>query len=169
MNDLQQPAPGGDDDRQGAMPSFGLRTISLSTAVIKALANEAAPHDIQPVEFNLLQYCSETGECTATQLARVLPVDASRISRIVTRLVDKGFLLRRRLPHDRRTVMLSLTDEGTRLVAELGDRVEAYLLTLLEGYDEEELRMVESVTVRMRANFMAMIESESRRDARSSG
>ena len=142
------------------MPAFGLRAISLSTAIIKALADEAAPHDIQPVEFNLLQYCSETGECTATQLARVLPIDASRISRIVTRLVEKGLLLRRRLPHDRRTVMLSLTDEGTRLVADLGKRVELYLLQLLDGYDEEGLRMVETVTVRMRANFTAMMETQ---------
>ncbi|MDE0179478.1 MAG: MarR family transcriptional regulator [Gammaproteobacteria bacterium] len=160
MTDLQQPAPGGHDQPHEATPSFGLRAISLSTAIIKALADEAAPHDLQPVEFNLLQYCAETGESTATQLARVLPIDASRISRIVTRLVDKGLLIRRRLPHDRRTVMLSLTDEGTRLVAELGERVESYLLRLLEGYDEQDLRMVESITVQMRANFAAMIESE---------
>lgn len=160
MTNLQQPAPGGHDQPQDATPSFGLRAISLSTAIIKALADEAAPHDLQPVEFNLLQYCSETGECTATQLARVLPIDASRISRIVTRLVDKGLLLRRRLPHDRRTVMLSLTDEGTHLVAELGERVERYLLKLLEGYDEQDLRMVESITVQMRANFAAMIEAQ---------
>lgn len=160
MTDPQQPAPGGHDHGRESVPPFGLRAISLSTAIIKALADEAAPHDIQPVEFNLLQYCSETGECTATQLARVLPIDASRISRIVTRLVDKGLLIRRRLPHDRRTVMLSLTDEGTRLVAELGERVERYLLRLLEGYDEEDLRMVESVTVQMRANFAAMMETQ---------
>lgn len=160
MTDVQQPAPGGDDQPQESIPSFGLRAISLSTAIIKALADEAAPHDIQPVEFNLLQYCSESGECTATQLARVLPVDASRISRIVTRLVDKELLVRRRLPHDRRTVMLSLTDDGMRLVADLGERVEVYLLGLLEGYDEQQLRMVESVTVRMRANFAAMMEAQ---------
>ncbi len=160
MTDLQQPSPGGQDFGRTSAPPFGLGAISLSTAIIKALADEAAPYDIQPVEFNLLQYCSETGECTATQLARVLPIDASRISRIVTRLVDKGLLLRRRLPHDRRTVMLSLTDEGTRLVAELGERVESYLLKLLEGYDEEVLRMVESVTAQMRDNYAAMIETE---------
>ena len=158
MTDLQQPTPDSHDQGRESIPPFGLRAISLSTAVIKALADEAAPHDIQPVEFNLLQFCSETGECTATQLARVLPVDASRISRIVTRLVEKGLLLRRRLPHDRRTVMLSLTDEGTRLVAELGDRVEGYLSQLLEG-DEQILRMAETITVRMRENFMAMIET----------
>ena len=157
---MKQAAPGGDDQPQEAIPSFGLRTISLSTAIIKALADEAAPHDIQPVEFNLLQYCSETGECTATQLARVLPIDASRISRIVTRLVDRELLVRRRLPHDRRTVMLSLTDKGARLVAELGERVEAYLLALLEGFDEQQVRMIESVTVRMRENFAAMMEAE---------
>ena len=142
------------------MPAFGLRAISLSTAIIKALADMAAPHDIQPVEFNLLQYCSETGECTATQLARVLPIDASRISRIVTRLVDKGLLVRRRLPHDRRTVMLSLTDKGARLVAELGELVEAYLLALMEGFDEQQVHMIELATVRMQENFAAMLESQ---------
>ena len=160
MTNLQQPTLGGRDPGQESIPPFGLRAISLSTAIMKALADAAAPYDIQPVEFNLLQYCSETSECTATQLARVLPVDASRISRIVTRLVDRELLLRRRLSHDRRTVMLSLTDQGTRLVAELGERVEGYLSKLLEGFEEQDLRVVESITIQMRANFMAMIEAE---------
>ncbi|MCY4113096.1 MAG: MarR family transcriptional regulator [Chloroflexi bacterium] len=160
MTDLQQPAPGGHDHRPGEPPSLGLRTIRLSTAIMKALADEAAPHDLQPVEFNLLQYCAETGECTATQLAQVLPVDASRISRIVTRLVEKDLLIRRRLPHDRRTVMLSLTKEGRRLVVELAGRIQTYLLRLLEGCDEGELLMVEALTAQMQTNYVAMLESQ---------
>lgn len=160
MTDLRQPVDT-DHERRADMPlSLGVRSIRLSSAIIGALADEGAPYGLSPVEFNLLLCCAESGECTATQLARVLPIDASRISRVVTRLVDKELLLRRRLPHDRRTVMLRLTNEGARLVAQLGDRVEAYVLRLLAGCNEQELRTVESISVRMQANHAAMLQTE---------
>ena len=45
-----------------------------------------------PLEFKMLQFCLYRDECTATQLAEILPTDPSRISRLVHGLVQRGLL-----------------------------------------------------------------------------
>ena len=89
---------------------WGAYIDEMFYALDKAMTREVVSRDITGLEYRLLCYCLD-GSRTATQLAQVLPVDASRISLVVTRLVDRGFLGRRRLRSDRRVVMLELTEE----------------------------------------------------------
>ena len=98
----------------------------------------------------------EMGECTATDLAKVLPIDASRISRIVSRLVDMELLARRRLRSDRRIVMLQLSREGKDLTSALYGRIQEYEAKLTDGISEEEMRTLESITAKILANHAAL-------------
>ena len=99
-------------------------------------------------------------EWTITQLAQVLPVKAPRISRLVTKMVDRGLIRRQRLRNDRRVVFLTLTDEGKALTLELHRRVQAYDSTLSEGVSEEEMAAFLSVTSKVLANFSALAQSD---------
>ena len=56
------------------------------------------------------------------QGGQILPVKAPRISHVVTKLVDRGLMSRRR----RRVVMLALIEEGKTLTLELHRRVQAH-------------------------------------------
>ena len=87
----------------------------LVNAVAKGMAELVAPHDLIPLEFALLRVFLGEEERTTTQLAQILPVKMSRISRVVTKMVGRGLMRRRRLSNDRRVVMLSLTEEGKAL------------------------------------------------------
>ncbi|MXX52943.1 MAG: winged helix-turn-helix transcriptional regulator [Dehalococcoidia bacterium] len=140
-------------DRWTEDPTTNLGTFiaDLFNALDKAMAREVAPHGITGLEYSLLWHCME-GECTATQLAQVLPVDGSRISRVVTGLVDKGFLRRRRLRTDRRIVMLRLTEKGMELTSGISQNMQRYYAMLTEGIGEEEMRVFASVTSRIVAN-----------------
>ncbi len=128
----------------------------LVNVLNKGVADEVRPYDLTPVEFNLLRTCMEVNECTATDLAKVLPVDASRISRIVTKLVDMDLLIRRRLRSDRRTVMLRLSDNGKEMTSMLSGRIQEYEAKLLEGISEEEKSLMASITFKILANHAAM-------------
>lgn len=132
----------------------------LVNAVDKGLAKEVEPYGLMPLEFNLLRICLEKGECTATQLAELLPVDASRISRIVTRLVDKGLLQRRRLREDRRVVWLRLSEEGNELTSKIGHHVRRYDAKLTAGISDDDLGVFASVTCKILGNYAAMQEAE---------
>ncbi len=148
--------------RRAEIPNADLQTCvnHLVNVVDKGAASEAAPYDLIPLEFSLLRACMEKGECTATQLAEVLPVDASRISRVVNRMVDMGLLRRRRLRSDRRIVMLTLTPRGNDLTLRIHQRVQVYDAKLIDGVSEREMRSFVATTFKILANYNAMKEAE---------
>ena len=133
----------------------------LANAVERGLANELTPYHLTPMEFNLLRFClgeQGQGEITATQLAQMLPVDASRVSRIVTALADRGLLRRRRLREDRRVVMLHLSDEGRDLTLRAVAAMDAFAANLMVGISEDDIEVFVSVFSRMVANHAALHE-----------
>ena len=146
MTDVQPPATSGPNSG-GLGEHVELHTCvaDLATAVLKGMEQLLEGADINPFEYSLMLRCSQQGELTATELAAVLPVDPSRISRIVARLVDKRFLQRRRMRSDRRLVMLRLTDEGTEIIAELSDRVREFNNDLIADISSEDWRAFASV------------------------
>ena len=133
----------------------------LINALYKTTSEEAARYDLTVTEFNLLRACSESGdECTATELAQVLPIDASRISRVVTTLVDKGLLRRQRRTDDRRIVMLRLSGEGRELTSLILQDLSFHDAMLTDGIDDDDMRVFVSVASRMVANYTAMQGTE---------
>ena len=87
------------------------------------------------------------------------PDEAARISRVVTKMVDRGLMRRRRPRNDRRVVFLTLTDEGKALTLELHRRVQAYEATLSKGVCEEEMAVFVSVTSKVMTNHAALAQS----------
>ena len=154
MQETQGAGRGGRAD--APQDNLGIYVAGLVNAVDKGTGAETTPYDLSPLEFNLLRICMSEGERTATQLAEVLPIDASRISRVVTRLVDMGLLRRRRLRRDRRIVMLRLTEKGTELVTLISEGVEDYDAKLTKGIGKEEMRVFVSVTAKILANYAAL-------------
>ena len=132
----------------------------LANAVERGLAKELAPYHLTPMEFNLLRFCLiERGEeITATQLSQMLPIDASRVSRIVTAVVDRGLLVRRRLPEDRRVVMLHLSSEGRDITVRALASMDAFVARLMEGIGEDDIQVFVSVFSQMVANHATFME-----------
>ena len=152
----QQPTDNQDGQAERKTPAIdlGVQVTDLGIAVARGISDILAPYGLFPVDFALLRACRRMGdECTATQLAEVVPTDPSRISRIVTKLVDLGLLRRRRLQDDRRVVMLRLTDEGRELTSQLYGSTQSYYATLTEGIAGEDLRVFASVTARIMENY----------------
>ena len=133
----------------------------LANAVDKGMAKEVAPYDLTPIEFNLLRFCLYAeGETTASRLARMLPIDPSRISRTVSDLADRGLLRRRRLREDRRVVMLRLTPDGHDLITRACGSMDAFVARIMQGISADDVRVFRSVFDRMIANHAAMEVSE---------
>ena len=146
-----------DSERRTENPSayLGIDIFDIFNALDKALVERASPHGITNSEYTLLWHCLE-GERTATQLAQVLPMDGSRISRVVTDLVEKGLLRRRRTREDRRIVMLSLTSKGMELASQIFQNMQRYYAMLTEGISEEDIRTFVSVKSRILAKYTSM-------------
>ena len=125
----------------------------LAYAVDHGIALLVAPYDLTPIDVRLLTLCRRMGECTATQLARLLPVDAGRVSRVVNTLVANDLLLRRRLRDDRRVIMLRLTPQGEEVIDEITRILQEYFGRLTAGLGAGELDSFTTVAQRIVANY----------------
>ncbi|MYE54047.1 MAG: MarR family transcriptional regulator, partial [Chloroflexi bacterium] len=97
-------------------------------------------------------------EWTPTELASVLPVEVSAISRLVTKLVDRGLIYRRRPRRDRRVVLLKLTEEGSAISLEIHRKVHAYEDSLIQGIPEGEIENLLSTIRKVMDNYNDMTE-----------
>lgn len=147
------------DLRAELSPDLGRFVATLAHTVDRGIAREMAPHDLLPLDVHLLVICQEMGECTATQLAQLLPVDAARISRLVNGLVERGLLIRRRPRNNRRIVLLRLSSVGEELASEVYQRIREYYAGLTQGLTEGELQAFNSAALRIIANQEAMANS----------
>jgi len=91
-------------------------------------------------EMSALFYLFTEGTSTPTELAARLQITTASVTELVERLGRAGLARRAPHPHDRRKVVLSLTDAAQRQVGEMFERIAvstARCTSLLDG-DERE-------------------------------
>ena len=132
---------------------------ALMGAVVRGVNRELASHGLTPMDFAMIRHFLTHSEWTATELARMLPVEVSAISRMVTKLVNMGLITRRRSRSDRRVVFLRLTEEGVELGNELERRVGAYEGRLTEEVCEQDLDAFYSVVGKILSNYEGLSNS----------
>ncbi len=153
MTGPRRRAQDGSDGKTDEMPDLVRVVSSLENAVHRGISIVVAPYGLTTIDAQLLMICAEMRECAATQLAQMLPTDASRISRLVSDLASKGLLRRRRLRNDRRIVMLRLSPAGEELMAEVIQKIEEYYETLLSGLGARERRAFLASSLKIVANY----------------
>jgi DNA-binding MarR family transcriptional regulator len=88
-------------------------------------------------QFRMLEILRRA-PCTLSGLAAMHHVTPSTMSRSIDVLVRKGWVTRESDTHDRRQVILSLTDEGRAAHAAVNQHTQDMLAELLEQLDEQE-------------------------------
>lgn len=91
-------------------------------------------------QADCLEVIGARGSCTMSELAAELKVDASAATRTVRRLVDAGYVNRTPDPRDARAVVVTLTEEGTRLTQEINRRSIDAVLEILDEFSPDEQR-----------------------------
>lgn len=126
------------------------RLTRANEVVGRALAAYFAEHGLQRGEFDVLATLRRSGPpytLTPGRLAESTMISSAAITNRLTRLEDKGLLVRRTDPSNRRNVLVALTDEGLELV----DR-------LVEGHLENERRVLAPLTAQEQARLAGLLE-----------
>lgn len=84
-------------------------------------------------QLRVLAVTADRGALTVNDVADVLGVHASNATRLVDRLVDRGWVERRTDPQNGRQRRLTLTQSGRSLLASVMDHRRAALRQLMEG------------------------------------
>jgi len=116
------------------MPS--LNTVDglaqLSFLVLGTLERRAAEHEVSLIQTRLLGVLRDRRP-TMLELAKLLGLDKSSVSGLVDRAERRGLVARIPSAADRRSVLVSLTDQGRQLAASVGAQFEADVTALLAG------------------------------------
>ena len=138
--------------------SLGQYGAALANAVSKFMSHELAPHGLNNLDFTMIRLFLVDQEWTVSELAEILPGDVPAISRVVSKLADKGLLERRRPREDRRIVLLKLTEGGVSLGLELHDNLHSYEAKLVGGVAEEEIEILRSTIKKVLHNCNTLEE-----------
>ncbi|MHA3977512.1 MarR family winged helix-turn-helix transcriptional regulator [Halovulum sp. GXIMD14794] len=102
-----------------------------------------AQHGLGLTWYRILMVLGIFGETTAADLSRLMVIDRAQISRAVSDLLARGFLIQQEDPTNRRRKLLNLTEAGRALLAEVQPQLEArqkVFVDLLEDSELEALR-----------------------------
>jgi DNA-binding MarR family transcriptional regulator len=131
-------------DEADAPPSTLLYLMKQVELAVRAQLDEIArPAGLTALQYTALTVLERHPDLTAAHLARHSFVTGQSMADMVTALLERGLIERRRDPTDRRRLVIALTPAGRRLLGRLRPKVEALqnrMLALLSADQAVELR-----------------------------
>lgn len=108
--------------------------LGASRALVAVAARSLAgvAEDVTLPQYRFLIELASRGPQRLADLATALGVDRSTATRMCDRLVRKRLVTRRRAREDRRTVRVSLTAAGGKLIAEVSRRRRVEIATIVQ-------------------------------------
>lgn len=103
-------------------------------------------------EFTVLRVLEDDKTLRVTDVAKRLNSTNSYVTLTSEKLVKKGYLIRERNDQDRRTVYLTLTDEGYNLVKKMDEIVYDYFNKIFGDISNEEMTQVISILQKVKTN-----------------
>ncbi len=120
------------------LPGHLIRRLHQISAAIFAHRMAEAGLDLTPVQFAALTTVGDNPGIDQATLAGLIAYDKVTIGGVVDRLVQKGLLRREVSTQDRRARVLTLCDEGQRLLARALPEIRLVQDDTLAGLSEDE-------------------------------
>ena len=118
--------------------------VSRALVGLAVRSLSATTDDVTMVQHRALVVLVYQGDQRVADLAENLGVNSSTVTRLVARLVRKGFVERITDPTDKRATVLAITSKGRSIVATVQDDRRAEIAKVLERMpDEAEPAVIE--------------------------
>ena len=124
-----------DSPRDGGV-AFLLAQLGAHAAAL--FAERIRPLDLTPPQAGVLRRLAQFPGQSQRELADALGMHAPRLVALIDELEDRGLVARDRDPGDRRNYAISLTDEGRRLLTELGRVARQHERAITASLDDHE-------------------------------
>ncbi|MGZ8514162.1 MAG: MarR family winged helix-turn-helix transcriptional regulator [Candidatus Limnocylindrales bacterium] len=118
---------------------------------------------VSMAQVHIMYTVQRHGEMTMSQLADMLSVSDSNATGLVDRMEERGFVVRDRVPEDRRVVVVKVTEAGQHLLGEVDAPTDEVLRSVLGRLDSTQLRGVGQAVADLRAAIDAVVEAEQHR------
>jgi DNA-binding MarR family transcriptional regulator len=126
--------------REFSLEEVGRSLHSNAIHLLRDVRTEDSAMGIGPAQASALSVVVFGGPLSLSDLAEAEQVRPPTMSRIVEALVREGLVRREANREDRRSVIISSTDKGTKIIYEGRSRREKRLIKLLSHLDDEEIK-----------------------------
>lgn len=144
------PLPGTEDNE-----SFGVLVLAVRQSLLRN-AERLLSHcgyDLNLTQFRALSALGRCGPLGASELARTIELDAGALTRLIDGLQDKGYVVRRPHPNDRRAIEVSLTEAGQHFLDQARPTVQTFYDDLMNVLPPHEQQQLFSAMRRLRAKL----------------
>ncbi|HYE83393.1 MAG TPA: MarR family transcriptional regulator [Clostridia bacterium] len=111
-------------------------------------------------ELFTMLYLDRRKETTMTELVEYINSPMSTATGIVDRLVKSGYIIRGRSETDRRIVVLTLTEEGKKLIEKLKSMMLGYINMAIDDLTEEETQFLTNIIFRIMNNLQKKLSAK---------
>ena len=130
------------------------RQIYICAQAMRSYADQKLKkHDLTIEQLHILKQLAVSEVQTQNQLCEGVSKSPANITRILDRLEKKGRVNRRTNPEDRRSVLVSLTEEGEYLLAEVNVLFEGLLPDVVAGISIEKQKIAIDVLKKILQNL----------------
>ncbi|OBU12877.1 MarR family transcriptional regulator [Photobacterium aquimaris] len=109
--------------------------------------------DITPMHVRVIKIINNITPCTAIDIATVLDRDKAQITRLLSTLIDKGFISKAPNPVDKRSSYLCVTDSGMAVIKKLADIDLLLEEKITHNVSTEEIALFQQLAKRMTHNL----------------
>ncbi len=126
--------------RELNLEEVGRSLHSNAIHLLRDVRTEDSAMGIGPAQASALSVVVFGGPLSLNELAEAEQVRPPTMSRVVEALVREGLVRREANRDDRRSIIISSTDKGTKIIHERRSRREKRLIKLLSQLDADEIR-----------------------------
>jgi MarR family 2-MHQ and catechol resistance regulon transcriptional repressor len=128
----------GSDEEERALNAYIRFTRAFET-ISREISETFRARDLTSGQFGVLETVYHLGPMYQGQLGEKLLQSKGNISTIVSNLVDRGLVERRRDQEDRRYIKIHLTDEGKELIKDLFPTHVERIQATFDALDDDEV------------------------------
>ena len=126
-----------------SIPETARKLHSAALHLMRYVRVQDTALGVPPAQLSALSVIVFGGEKSLNELARAEQVRPPTMSRIVDALVKEGLVRRDTGKSDRRSIAISATEKGTRIMHEGRNRREKQLLELLRPLPREDIELLD--------------------------
>ena len=105
--------------------------------------------DITPMHVRVIKIINKMRPCTAIDIATVLERDKAQITRLVSTLIKKGFIIKAPNPIDKRSSYLCVTERGMEIVEKLAVIDNAIQVKITKNISLDEIALFQQLADKM--------------------
>jgi DNA-binding MarR family transcriptional regulator len=114
----------------------------LEREIEKYLKTETACCGVTFSQCHILLELELRGECSITQLAAILELDNSTLSRVIDGMVNAGLIERQVNPQDRRAAIVRLTEQGQTVANTINHQCNGFYQRVFQHLPQEKHTLV---------------------------